>query len=185
MKKTLRFSLLSMLLMLCGSIYAADDVTIVAENSLSGIADETPITVSGYTFTAFKNEGSTAPTYNANGKDVRLYAKNTLTIKVASGNMSKITFNLSPQGKKRLTDITASTGTIAKQSAGDETVVPLKLPSPLAKKPSMVLTARVKPVSSTSSLSYSARAVTHLALDQNPQAAPTRRLQPSPAARPI
>ena len=123
MKKTLRFSLLSMLLMLCGSIYAADDVTIVAENSLSGIADETPITVSGYTFTAFKNEGTTAPTYNANGKDVRLYAKNTLTIKVASGNMSKITFNLSPQGKKRLTDITASTGTIAKQSAGDETVV--------------------------------------------------------------
>ena len=123
MKKTLRFSLLSMLLMLCGSIYAADDVTIVAENSLSGIADETPITVSGYTFTAFKNEGSTAPTYNANGKDVRLYAKNTLTIKVASGSMSKITFNLSAQGKKRLTDITASTGTIAKQSAGDETVV--------------------------------------------------------------
>ena len=123
MKKTLRFSLLSMLLMLCGSMFAADDVTIVAENSLSGIADETPITVSGYTFTAFKSEGSTAPTYNANGKDVRLYAKNTLTIKVASGSMSKITFNLSAQGKKRLTDITASTGTIAKQSAGDETVV--------------------------------------------------------------
>ena len=89
MKKTLRFSLLSMLLMLCGSMFAADDVTIVAENSLSGIADETPITVSGYTFTAFKNEGTTAPTYNANGKDVRLYAKNTLTIK-ASKAITKV-----------------------------------------------------------------------------------------------
>ena len=122
MNKTLRFSLLSMLMMLCGSVFAADDVTIPA-SSLSGIADNTPITVSGYTFTALKNEGTTAPTYNTNNDDVRLYAKNTLTIKAGSGSMTKITFNLSTQGKKRLTEITASAGTIAKQAVGDESVV--------------------------------------------------------------
>ena len=120
MIKTLRFSLLSMLLMLCGTVFAADDVTISAEK-LSGLP-EGPVTVNGYTFTAEKNNGSTAPAYNTNGKDVRLYAKNTLTIKAASGNMTKIVFNISAQGKKRLTSITASTGTIANQAAGDETV---------------------------------------------------------------
>ena len=121
MNKTLRFSLLSMLMMLCGSIYAADDVTISAEQ-LSGLP-EGPVTVSGYTFTADKGEGKTAPAYNTNGKDVRLYALNTLNIKSASGNMTKITFNLSAQGKKRLPPITASVGTIAKQNSADETVV--------------------------------------------------------------
>lgn len=120
MIKTLRFSLLSMLMMLCGSVFAADDVTISAEK-LSGLP-EGPVTVSGYTFTAEKNNGSTAPAYNTNGKDVRLYAKNTLTIKAASGNMTKIVFNISAQGKKRLAPITASTGTIAAQASGDETV---------------------------------------------------------------
>lgn len=114
--------MLSMLMMLCGSVFAADDVTIKA-SSLSGIADNTPITVSGYTFTALKNDGTTAPTYNSNNDDVRLYAKNTLTIKAGSGSITKITFNLSTQGKKRLTEITANVGTIAKQAVADETVV--------------------------------------------------------------
>ena len=121
MNKTLRFSLLSMLLMLCGSMFAADDVTISADK-LSGLP-EGPVTVSGYTFTADKAEGKTAPAYNTNGNDVRLYALNTLNIKSASGNMTKITFNLSAQGKKRLAPITASVGTIAKQNSADETVV--------------------------------------------------------------
>ena len=119
MNKKLRFSLLSMLMMLCGSVFA-DDVTIVAETSLSGMADNTPITASGFTFTALKNSGGSAPTFNATGKDVRLYDKNTLQIE--GGTMTKIVFNISSQGKKRLAPITASTGTIATQAAGDETV---------------------------------------------------------------
>ena len=119
MNKKLRFSMLSVLMMLCGSMFA-DDVTIVAETSLTGLADNTAITVEGFTFKALKNSGGSTPTYNAGGKDARLYAKNTLTIQ--GGTMTKIVFNISAQGKKRLAPITASTGTIATQAAGDETV---------------------------------------------------------------
>ena len=36
--------------------------------------------------------------------------------------MTKIVFNLSSQGQKRLTDITASVGTVATQAVGDKTV---------------------------------------------------------------
>ncbi|MBQ2587864.1 MAG: hypothetical protein II576_01250, partial [Prevotella sp.] len=75
-----------------------------------------------FTFTAVKNDGSTNPAFNANGGDVRLYAKNTLTITNSAGNMTKIVFTISAQGKRRLTEVTASTGTIATQAAGDETV---------------------------------------------------------------
>jgi len=119
MNKKLRFSMLSVLMMLCGSMFA-DDVTIVAETSLTGLADNTAITVEGFTFKALKNSGGSTPTYNSGGKDARLYAKNTLTIQ--GGTMTKIVFNISAQGKKRLAPITASTGTIATQAAGDETV---------------------------------------------------------------
>lgn len=121
MIKFLRFTMLSMLMMLCGTAFAADDATIPASN-LSALAEGNPVAVSGYTFTVFKNDGSTKPTYNANNGDYRLYAKNTLTIKAESGNMTKIVFNISTQGKKRLAPITASTGTIASQASGDETV---------------------------------------------------------------
>ncbi|MBQ2333559.1 MAG: hypothetical protein II380_06360, partial [Prevotella sp.] len=75
-----------------------------------------------FTFTAVKNDGSTNPAFNANGGDVRLYAKNTFTITNSAGNMTKIVFTISAQGKRRLTEVTASTGTIATQAAGDETV---------------------------------------------------------------
>ena len=75
-----------------------------------------------FTFTAVKNDGSTNPAFNANGGDVRLYAKNTLTITNSAGNMTKIVFTISTQGKRRLTEVSVSTGTIATQAAGDETV---------------------------------------------------------------
>ena len=75
-----------------------------------------------FTFTAVKNYGTVNPTFNANGGDVRLYAKNTLTITNSAGNMTKIVFTISTQGKKRLTEVAASTGTIAMQAVGDETV---------------------------------------------------------------
>ncbi|MBQ7382293.1 MAG: C10 family peptidase [Paludibacteraceae bacterium] len=74
-----------------------------------------------FTFEAVKNSGSTAPTYNADGKDVRLYAKNTLTISSAT-EMTEIVFNISTAGLKRLAPITASTGTITTQKSGDTQV---------------------------------------------------------------
>ena len=36
--------------------------------------------------------------------------------------MTSIVFNISSQGQKRLTSITASTGSVAKQASGDKTV---------------------------------------------------------------
>lgn len=76
---------------------------------------------SGYTFATGKNGGSSNPTYNSTGGDVRLYAKNQITIS-ASSTITQIVFNLSTQGKKRLAPITASAGTIATQKLGDNEV---------------------------------------------------------------
>ena len=76
---------------------------------------------SGYTFATGKNGGSSNPTYNNTGRDVRLYAKNQITIS-ASSTITQIVFNLSTQGEKRLAPITASEGTIATQNSGDKKV---------------------------------------------------------------
>lgn len=59
-----------------------------------------------------KNGGSTDPTYNGTGKDIRLYAKATFVVTSNVGNMSEIIFNISAQGLKRQASITASVGTI-------------------------------------------------------------------------
>lgn len=76
---------------------------------------------SGYTFATGKNGGSSNPTYNSSGRDVRLYAKNQITIS-ASSTITQIVFNLSTQGEKRLAPIKASEGTIATQNSGDNKV---------------------------------------------------------------
>ncbi|MDE7377059.1 MAG: hypothetical protein K2N16_09455, partial [Muribaculaceae bacterium] len=70
----------------------------------------------GFAFTALKNGGSTEPTYASNG-EVRTYAKNTLMIQANGANITKISFTISEQGLKRLTDVTPSAGTIAEQGA--------------------------------------------------------------------
>ena len=95
----------------------------ITPSAVSGSADPYTFTIdaAGYSLTAKKNSGSTAPTINASTKDVRIYAKGTLTIS-ASNTMSTIVFNLSAQGKKRLASITASVGAIATQASGDATV---------------------------------------------------------------
>lgn len=76
----------------------------------------------GYSVVLKKNNGGTAPTVNATAKDCRLYAKGTATIS-NSKDITRIVFNISEAGKKRLAPITASVGTIATQASGDETVV--------------------------------------------------------------
>ena len=76
-------------------------------------------TFGAFTFTA--GGSGTAAAYNTTGKDARYYTGNTLTIS-AETEMTKIVFNLSAQGLKRLAPITASTGTIATQASGDTKV---------------------------------------------------------------
>lgn len=123
MKKTLRYLLLAVLTTMFGAAQAQVNIT---ASELAGNPSEntefTSGTAKGFTFEAQKNNGNTAPTYNAKSKDLRIYAKGTLKVSAAEGAITKIVFNISTQGKKRLAPITASTGTIASQAAGDETV---------------------------------------------------------------
>lgn len=51
-----------------------------------------------------------SPTYDTGQKDLRNYARGTFTLTYNAGNMTKITFNLSEQGKKRQATITPSVG---------------------------------------------------------------------------
>jgi len=99
--------------------------------TLVGVAQAQTITVTptaasgemeGISFETAKNNGSTAPSYVANGKDLRIYAKGSITITSSVGNMKQIVFNISAQGLKRLAPITADKGEIAAQAAGDATV---------------------------------------------------------------
>ena len=88
----------------------------------SNITNLGTINAGNYTITVAQSGGSTAPQWNT-AKDIRVYAKGTVTVATSGSNpITKIVFNISTQGKKRLAPITASNGTIATQASGDETV---------------------------------------------------------------
>lgn len=96
-----------------------------ASTDWTGVADgaETISFKSGnFTITAKKEKSSNKPTVNGSANDCRVYAKGSLTITTSGDAMTSIVFNISSQGQKRLTDITPSTGTVAKQAKGDKTV---------------------------------------------------------------
>lgn len=79
--------------------------------------------IEGFTFSADKTSGTTNPAFNANGQDLRVYAKGVFTMNIPEGvTVTSVVFNLSAQGLKRLAPITADTGTIAPQAVGDNTV---------------------------------------------------------------
>ena len=82
----------------------------------------TAFTAGAYSVSTSKENGSTAPAYNESGKDLRVYAKGKVTISNSVENITKIVFNVSTAGLKRLAPITASTGTIASQASGDTKV---------------------------------------------------------------
>ena len=75
-----------------------------------------------FTITADKAGGSTAPTYYAKGKELRVYAKGTVTIKCNQGTLNSLYFNLTQQGLNRLAAITASVGTVGELVVGSNTV---------------------------------------------------------------
>lgn len=110
-----KFLLSLMALVAMGFAASADTYTYTAADlfkSFTATGDISKWTAGGFTFEALKNNGSTAPAYNFNGKDVRLYAKNTLNIKANGANITAIDFTLSTQGLKRQPKVTASTGTV-------------------------------------------------------------------------
>ena len=120
MRKTLRMFLVCFMSLFCGTMMA-DEVTIKG-SQLTGYENEGGVTVDGFTFIGLKNSNSNAPTVNSKSFDARMYANNSLTIKSSSGNITKLVFNISTQGLKRLAPITASVGAIATQASGDKTV---------------------------------------------------------------
>lgn len=63
-----------------------------------------------FTFTAKKNNGSTQPTQIAKSKDLRHYAKNTITI--SGAKMTKMVFTISKAGKRQWAIVTVSEGTM-------------------------------------------------------------------------
>ena len=71
-----------------------------------------PLVQSPYTFSADKNNGSTAPTQNGTAKDIRLYAKNTLTISTSGEKICTIVFHISTNGLKQWAEFTPNNGSV-------------------------------------------------------------------------
>ncbi len=80
-----------------------------------------PFVQSPYTFSAEKNSGSTAPTQNGNTKDIRLYAKNSLTVSTSSEKMGTIVFHISKKGLEQWAEFTPNNGSVT-VSKTDKTV---------------------------------------------------------------
>lgn len=74
----------------------------------------------GISVTTAKNSSTTAPTYNATYKDLRIYAKGSITLS-AQENITAISFVISSQGKKRLAPLTASEGSVVVTGTPDFT----------------------------------------------------------------
>ena len=69
-------------------------------------------TVGSYTISVAKADGSSKPTINGTALDLRSYASNVFTITADGKVFTKIVFTVSDQGKKRLGDLTPSSGEI-------------------------------------------------------------------------
>ena len=75
-------------------------------------ASYTKLVSGDYTVTTAKNTGSTEPTVNPSANDCRVYAKGSITVANSSASITKLVFNISAQGKKRLPEITSSVGVV-------------------------------------------------------------------------
>lgn len=106
MIKHLRFFMLNLLVLVSAAVMAQTTI------DFTKLTWSNPLVQSPYTFSADKNNGSTAPTQNTNSKDIRLYAKNSLTISTSSGKICKIVFHISTNGLKQWADFTPNNGSV-------------------------------------------------------------------------
>jgi hypothetical protein len=106
MTKHLRFFMLTLLVLISAAVMAQTTI------DFTKLTWSSPLVQSPYTFSADKNSGSTAPTQNTNSKDIRLYAKNSLTISTSSGKICKIVFHISTNGLKQWADFTPNNGSV-------------------------------------------------------------------------
>lgn len=117
MNKILRLSFIAVLALIANFSYAGVSTIDFTKLAVKTVSDENNKENNGYTFTsgdftftAKKNNGQTAPTQNASTKDLRHYAKNTITI--SGAKMTKMVFTISKAGKKQWAIVTASEGTM-------------------------------------------------------------------------
>lgn len=117
MNKILRISMIAVLALIANFSFAGISTIDFTKLTVTTVSDENNKENNGYTFTsgdftftAKKNNGSTQPTKNANSKDLRHYAKNTIII--SGAKMTKMVFTISNAGKSRWAKVTASEGTM-------------------------------------------------------------------------
>lgn len=117
MIKILRISMIAVLALIANVSFAGVSTIDFTKLAVKTVSDENNKENNGYTFTsgdftftAKKNKGQAAPTQNANSKDLRHYAKNTITI--SGAKMTKMVFTMSDAGKKQWATVTASEGTM-------------------------------------------------------------------------
>ena len=110
MNKILRYSFIALLAFICDFAFAGETTIDFTKLTVTTKDGGYTLKSGDFTFAAVKNNGETAPTQNSNSKDLRHYAKNTLTI--TGAKMTKIVFAMSDAGLKQWADITASEGKI-------------------------------------------------------------------------
>ena len=110
MVKTLRYSLMAVVAMVANFSFAQTTIDFTQQTVTLKDKVGYTLTAEGYTFEADKAAGSTVPTQNTNSKDLRHYAKNTLTI--SGPTMKQIVFTMSDAGKKQWGDVTPSEGQV-------------------------------------------------------------------------
>lgn len=106
MIKHLRFFMLNLLVLVSAAVMAQTTI------DFTKLTWSSPFVQSPYTFSAEKNNGSTAPTQNGNTKDIRLYAKNSLTVSTSSEKMCTIVFHISKKGLEQWAEITPDNGSV-------------------------------------------------------------------------
>lgn len=117
MNKILRISMIAVLALIANFSFAGVSTIDFTKLTVKAVSDENNKENNGYTFTsgdftftAKKNNGQNAPTKNASAKDLRHYAKNSITI--SGAKMTKMVFTISNAGKKQWAIVTASEGTM-------------------------------------------------------------------------
>ncbi len=115
MIKHLRFFMLNLLVLVSAAVMAQTTV------DFTKLTWSSPFVQSPYTFSAEKNSGSTAPTQNGSTKDIRLYAKNSLTVSTSSEKMCTIVFHISKKGLAQWAEFTPDNGSVT-VSKTDKTV---------------------------------------------------------------
>ena len=110
MVKTLRYTLMAVVAMVANFSFAQTTIDFTKQTVTLKDKVGYTLTAEGYTFEADKAAGTTVPTQNTNSKDLRHYAKNTLTI--SGPAMKEIVFTMSAAGKKQWGDVTPSEGQV-------------------------------------------------------------------------